>query len=145
MLAKAMTDTPIPELRALWEATTQGEWDSLITGPLGDQVLIAAPVPGKGTHRIDPVCVMEHQHPKAEANATFIAIAHREFPRLLSAWEENERLRAVIESAAAWFQDYERQHLAKNPPDTAKAETNAARARTLLAALSPTQPEQEGK
>lgn len=58
-------------------AHTPGPWTTIVAGVLGDQHLVCVDKPG----RLDPVCVMEHAHPKAEANACLIAAA----PDLLEA------------------------------------------------------------
>ena len=69
------------------------------------------------------------------AGTVYAIDAAVERARLALAGDDEKRLKDTIRQAAAWFQEYEASHRAKNADD--KAERNRQRAATLLAALLP--------
>jgi hypothetical protein len=54
---------------------------------------------------------------------------------------ESARLQKTLEAAATQFEFYEQQHMAKSPPDEAKAITNRSMAMMCRGAITLSQPE----
>lgn len=118
-------DSPTPALEALdIEPALKGVLRNLLSahGVGGYQVPVNGPAERRAVETILAIVAQLH-HPTASVEAVALQV-------------ENANLRTTIETAAMWFENYARQHLAKTPPDTVKAETNAACAETLRNALT---------